>query len=1295
MALVVRINGDSSGFNKAMNDFNRQVNGLSKDWGRLGKEVTAIGKGLTKALTVPLVALGGASVVVAASFEQSMSKVATTVGDAGDNMEELTRIARHWGRNSVFNADQVAEAMSQMGLAGLNTKDIYGAMPATIALAQSANMGLADATSQVTGILNTFNLEGIEATRVADLLTSANKTANTTVSEMAQVLGNAAPALATYGIELDDAVLATTLMADASLTGAVAGTSLRNMINDLARACRDGNVEMSRMGISFHDAEGMARPLTDVLRDVRYATQGMNEVELGNFLSNIGLTQSAVAGLTPILSAADERFDYLVGRFDDASGAAQHYANIMGNNLKAEMKIFWNNIRDIGITLGDVLLPAIRDIAQRITDLARTFAENLTPEMAEVIVKIGVFLAVIGPMLVIVGKVITAFGKLKATLKVVKSGFLFLKAPIVAVVALVVGLTSVLFRHSDVLIGVIRNNEGFWQTLRALAEAFPILTGAIVATTIAFAGFKVIKLWDSAMRIANKTAILMSIQQNAMTASLKASTTALVGKKLATHTVGAAMLVLTGKVKASVAIKNLWSSALAKNTLLQNAWTIATKLAALGASGLAAVNAVLTGNTVALTAAKVKATVAMAALNKVMLLNPIGLIVAGVAALVGLGTALFAWFSRGTAESRRMNEEQERLVENIDNLNDGISNSGQAFDKQRNSISNNANANNRLADEVMRLSQMENKSAEDRMRLQLYIDRLNGSMEGLNLTYNEQTGVLSMTEDAIRSNISALEDKAKAAAAQERLTEILSEQMEVEFKLSEVNRLRQEWNKLSEEGGRKARGHRNAISELDEQYYELMNTQYGLARRYEYTAGIAVEAHMRMTEANETTSESALENAQTHQEAFELMSEAQQEVVEKMAGRWEQYRDQGQEMFSQISESAKLHTMVMDENGNAVEVSLQEMGATAEEVMEHMVDNMRANREAMQNWSGNLATIGEHTSADFVEHLRGMGPEGAWYVEQLATLSAAELQEMQAEFDLAGHYATDNLTNALGEGSEEAIAMAESLASGIESGLADQLSAADFLGMGESVGEGVAQGIDNSGPRAVDSTEAMADDIDSCFRRKMGIRSPSRVFRGYGVNIIGGLVQGLSNAKAQAVNFMITLTRDLRNAMRSTPSDFRTIGLNAMQGLNQGLLNGRSAVLNTARQTAQMVSSTMRDALRINSPSKVMADEVGQWIPKGIAKGIESNYDSIERALKFDIPKMSNGIFTDFDGILALSNSQANLNISSNAPFQDSTTINNQGLFEGAHFYIQSENDARVLSEQLNWLMMRQQGGLA
>lgn len=78
--------------------------------------------------------------------------------------------------------------------------------------------------------------------------------------------------------------------------------------------------------------------------------------------------------------------------------------------------------------------------------------------------------------------------------------------------------------------------------------------------------------------------------------------------------------------------------------------------------------------------------------------------------------------------------------------------------------------------------------------------------------------------------------------------------------------------------------------------------------------------------------------------------------------------------------------------------------------------------------------------------------------------------------------------------------------------------------------------------------------------------------------------------------------------------DLYEIGKDIIQGLIDGIGSMASALWEKAKAIADMVKNTIRDALDINSPSRVMRDQIGKWIPIGLAEGIEKNINAVVSA---------------------------------------------------------------------------------
>lgn len=75
-----------------------------------------------------------------------------------------------------------------------------------------------------------------------------------------------------------------------------------------------------------------------------------------------------------------------------------------------------------------------------------------------------------------------------------------------------------------------------------------------------------------------------------------------------------------------------------------------------------------------------------------------------------------------------------------------------------------------------------------------------------------------------------------------------------------------------------------------------------------------------------------------------------------------------------------------------------------------------------------------------------------------------------------------------------------------------------------------------------------------------------------------------------------------------------SIGAYAIQGMAAGIYSGTSSVVGAIRSVAAQAVSAAQAALKISSPSKVMRDKVGVWIPAGIAQGIENNSKALFNA---------------------------------------------------------------------------------
>lgn len=113
-----------------------------------------------------------------------------------------------------------------------------------------------------------------------------------------------------------------------------------------------------------------------------------------------------------------------------------------------------------------------------------------------------------------------------------------------------------------------------------------------------------------------------------------------------------------------------------------------------------------------------------------------------------------------------------------------------------------------------------------------------------------------------------------------------------------------------------------------------------------------------------------------------------------------------------------------------------------------------------------------------------------------------------------------------------------------------------------------------------------------------------------GIKLLGKLGSGLIKAIPQLVKKIPEIITALVNGFKGYMTKITEIGTNIVDGVWNGIKKAKDWLLNKIKEFAKTITQGIKDFFGIASPSKVMAKEVGQWLPKGISVGIDANTDS-------------------------------------------------------------------------------------
>lgn len=116
-----------------------------------------------------------------------------------------------------------------------------------------------------------------------------------------------------------------------------------------------------------------------------------------------------------------------------------------------------------------------------------------------------------------------------------------------------------------------------------------------------------------------------------------------------------------------------------------------------------------------------------------------------------------------------------------------------------------------------------------------------------------------------------------------------------------------------------------------------------------------------------------------------------------------------------------------------------------------------------------------------------------------------------------------------------------------------------------------------------------------------------------GIKLILELAAGILRSLPDIVKAALTIAGGILDVIHDT--DWGSLGQAIISGIINGLRSMAGALWDVMVEIASSAFSAVKSFFGIGSPSKLMRDEIGRWIPVGIAEGIEDNLGSLRGAM--------------------------------------------------------------------------------
>lgn len=414
-----------------LNRFASHLEQVGNKMKKTGDDLSRVGSGLTRTLTLPLLAVSGYSIKAASDFESSFAGVRKTVNATEAEFAELEKGLRALAAGptpipidvNVLNA--IAESAGQLGIA---REDILSFTRTMADLGETTNLTSLEAAEASAQFQNIFGQAGKEVDRFGSTLVALGNAGASTERDIISMGVRIAGAGKQIGLTQGEVLAVASALSSVGIEAEAGGSAISKVLIDMSLAVVNGGRELTNFATvakmsakdfqtAFRDdAAGALNEFIKGLADVggEEALRVLDQMGISEVRMRDALLRAAGAG-----DLLRESLD-LQARAWKENNALTDEAAKRYQTFDSQLKIVWNRIKDQAITFGTALLPILRNVLDslqplidKLAELAKWFSE-LPASVQTTALAVAALAAAAGPLLVVVGSLVTAWGSVAA-----------------------------------------------------------------------------------------------------------------------------------------------------------------------------------------------------------------------------------------------------------------------------------------------------------------------------------------------------------------------------------------------------------------------------------------------------------------------------------------------------------------------------------------------------------------------------------------------------------------------------------------------------------------------------------------------------------------------------------------------------------------------------------------------------------------------------------------------------------------------------------------------------------------
>lgn len=439
--LLLDTSGFTSGFQTAKSSLQQFMDSSGKAQDRvkaLGSAFTSAGATMTKNVTLPLTGLGTAAAKAAIDYESAFAGVRKTVDATEEEYSQLSDSIVEMSNKLPQSAADIAGVMEVAGQLGVRgTENLLNFTETMIMLGDATNLSSEDAATALARVMNIMGTSGDDVSRLGATVVALGNNFATTESEIVEMTNRLAAGAKLAGLTEAETMALAAAMSSVGIEAEAGGTAMTQTFNEIETAVVNGGESLDKFaavaGMSSEEfaASWENRPIEAIQAFItgigKLDEKGESAVLV---LEDLGLTGIRQSNMLKSLGLASELLGDSIDMANQAwedNSALTKEAETRYGTLASKISILWNNVKNLAISFGTLLMPAIDKVTE-IIQKAVQWLNGLDDSQKKILVTVLGIAAAIGPVFLIVGKLVGVISFLIKVVKAVRTAFIALNA---------------------------------------------------------------------------------------------------------------------------------------------------------------------------------------------------------------------------------------------------------------------------------------------------------------------------------------------------------------------------------------------------------------------------------------------------------------------------------------------------------------------------------------------------------------------------------------------------------------------------------------------------------------------------------------------------------------------------------------------------------------------------------------------------------------------------------------------------------------------------------------------------